>query len=73
MSVDSIDAEPEEDEENEQLIDSDDEGGDDENSPGSDDSTRWLTDAVARRGFVWHGYRYFFSLRFWTEYTTGNT
>jgi len=35
MSVDSIDAEPEEDEENEPLIDSDDEG--DENSPDSDD------------------------------------
>jgi len=35
MSVDSIDAEPEEDEENELLIDSDDEG--DENSPDSDD------------------------------------
>ena len=34
-SVDSIDAEPEEDEENELLIDSDDEG--DENSPDSDD------------------------------------
>ena len=34
MSVDSIDAEPEEDEENEPLVDSDDEG--DENSPDSD-------------------------------------
>jgi len=37
MSLDSIDAEPEEDEENEPLIDSDDEGDDDENSPDSDD------------------------------------
>ena len=37
MSVDSINAEPEEDEENEPLIDSDDEGDDDENSPDSDD------------------------------------
>ena len=37
MSVDSIDAEPEEDEENKPLIDSDDEGDDDENSPDSDD------------------------------------
>jgi len=35
MSEDSIDAE--EDEENEPLIDSDDEGDDDENSPDSDD------------------------------------
>jgi len=38
MSVDSIDAEPEEDEENELLVDSDDEG--DENSPDSDAYTR---------------------------------
>ena len=37
MSVDSIEAEPEKDEENEPLIDSDDEGDDDENSPDSDD------------------------------------
>ena len=37
ISVDSIDAEPEEDEENEPLIDSDDEGDDDENNPDSDD------------------------------------
>jgi len=37
MSVDSINAEPEEDEENVPLIDSDDEGDDDENSPDSDD------------------------------------
>ena len=34
---------------------------------------RWLIDAVARRGFVWHGYRYLFSLRFWTEYTIRET
>ena len=33
----SIDAEPEEDKENEPLIDSDDESDDDENSPDSDD------------------------------------
>ena len=37
MSLYSIDAEPEEDEENEPLIDSDDEGDDDENSSYSDD------------------------------------
>jgi len=37
MSVDSIDAEPEEEDENEPLIDSDDEGDDDKNSPHSDD------------------------------------